>query len=152
MGLMSRKQVDDVQLRTKIVDVPEWRTNGMIPDEMPQVLVRGLMGNERDAYEQTLMQFSGTGKKTTQTYNLQGARARLAAMGLLNPDGTQMYDWRNKVDLNELGKKPADGLEKVIDAIRELSGIVTDDDQAKEQLEETAANFQNGQMIVSGSS
>lgn len=150
MALMTRKQVDEVQLRTKIVDVPQWRTSDMLPDEMPQVLVRGLMGNERDEYEQTLMRFSGSGKKTTQSYDLKGARARLAAMGLLNPDGTNMYNWRNNADLAELGKKPADGLEKVIDAIRELSGIVTDDEQAQEQLEETAANFTNGVMSVSG--
>src|ERR1051325_3767009 len=143
MALMSRKQVDSVQLRTTIVDVPEWRTSDMLPEEMPQVLVRGLMGDERDTYEQALLRFSGTGKKTTQTYTLDGARARLAAMGLLNPDGSQMYNWRNKQDLIELGKKPADGLEKVIDAIRELSGITTDEEHAEEQLEDNAANFQS---------
>jgi len=146
---MTRRQVSEVKLRTRIVDVPTWRTPDIASDEMPQVLVRGLMGDERDIYEQSLMRVSGMGKKTTQQFTLKGARARLAAMGLLNPDGSQMYDVNNHSDLKELGSKPADGLEAVIDAIMELSAIAKDEDAAEAQIEENAANFPS--MVVNGS-
>src|ERR1051325_781183 len=149
MPLMTRRQVSEVKLRTRIVDVPTWRTPDIASDEMPQVLVRGLMGDERDIYEQSLMRVSGMGKKTTQQFTLKGARARLAAMGLLNPDGSQMYDVNNHSDLKELGSKPADGLEAVIDAIMELSAIAKEEDAAEAQIEENAANFPS--MVVNGS-
>lgn len=147
MALITRKQLDNVQLRTQIVDVPEWATPDMPPGEVPQVMVRELTGAERDAYEASLITMRGTGKNTTQELHLQNARAKVAVMGLINEDGTPMY--RNSpADIAALGKLPAKGLEKVVDAIMALSGI---NDDSEEGLEQAAANFPNGETNGFGS-
>lgn len=142
MALITRKQLDTVQLRTQIVDVPEWATPDMKPGDVPQVMIRELMGNERDAYEASLITMRGSGKNTTQELHLQNARAKIAVMGLINADGTQMYK-NNPVDIAALGKLPAKGLERVVDAIMLLSGITED---TQEGIEEAAANFPNGEI------
>jgi len=141
MALISRKQLDTVQLRTQIVDVPEWATPDMPPGEVPQVMVRELMGNERDAYEASLLTMRGSGKNMQQELHLQNARAKIAVMGLINEDGTPMYK-NNAAEIAALGKLPAKGLERVVDAIMALSGI---NDDTEEGLEEAAANFPNGE-------
>jgi len=141
MALISRKQLDTVQLRTQIVDVPEWATPDMPAGEVPQVMVRELMGNERDAYEASLLTMRGSGKNMQQELHLQNARAKIAVMGLINEDGTPMYK-NNAAEIAALGKLPAKGLERVVDAIMALSGI---NDDTEEGLEEAAANFPNGE-------
>lgn len=142
MALITRSQLDTVQLRTQMVDVPEWRTPEMLPDEIPQVMVRELMGNERDDYEASLLTMRGQGKKMQQELHLKNARAKLAVMGMINPDGTPMY--RNTpADIAAIGKLPAKGLERVVDVIMALSGI---NDDTEEALEEAAANFPNGEI------
>lgn len=146
MALITRTQLDDVRLRTETVDVPEWRTAGMPAEEMPQVMVRELMGNERDEYEASLLTMRGTGKKMQQELHLRNARAKLAVMGLINPDGTSMFK-NTPADIAFVGKLPAKGLERVVDAIMRLSGINEDDE---DKLTEAVANFPNGEINGSG--
>lgn len=141
MALITRAQLDKVELRTQIVDVPEWATPDMKPGDVPQVMVRELMGNERDAYEASLITMRGSGKNTTQELHLQNARSKIAVMGLINADGTPMYK-NNPADIAALGKLPAKGLERVVDAIMALSGINED---TQEGIEQAAANFPNGE-------
>lgn len=141
MALITRKQLDEVKLRTQIVDVPEWRTPDMSPDEVPQVMVRELMGNERDDYEASLLTMRGKGKNLTQELTLKNARAKLAVMAMIDEDGTPLYK-NAPADIAAIGKLPAKGLERVVDAIMELSGINADEEN---QLEEAAANFPNGE-------
>lgn len=141
MAVITRSQLDEVKLRTQLIDVPEWRTIDMPIDEMPQVLVRELMGNERDDYEASLLTMRGKGKQMTQELHLKNARAKLAVMGMINADGTPMYK-NTPQDIAAIGRLPAKGLERVVDAIMELSGINEDEEK---QLEEAAANFTNGE-------
>lgn len=148
MALITRQQLDSVKLRTQLVDVPEWRTPTMGIDEMPQVLVRELMGNERDDYEASLLTMRGAGKKMQQELHLKNARAKLAQKGMINEDGTPLY--RNTPgDISAIGSLPAKGLERVCDAIMELSGINADDE---EELTGAAANFPNGETNGFGTS
>lgn len=141
MALITRTQLESVQLRTRIVDVPEWATPDMPAGEVPQVMVRELMGSERDDYEASLLRMTGSGKKMQQELTLKNARAKVAVMGMINPDGTPMYK-NNPADIAALGKLPAKGLEKVVDAIMALSGI---NDDTEDGLQAAAANFPNGE-------
>lgn len=145
MAFLNRAQLDRIELRTQIIDVPEWRTPEMPPDETPQVLIRELMGSERDEYEASLLTMRGTGKKMQQEYTLKNARAKLAVKAMIDATGAQLYS-NTAADIAAIGKLPARGLERIVDAIIALSGLREDD----AELEERAANFPNGETAAFG--
>jgi len=148
MAVVTRKQLDEVKLKKELVDVPEWRTPDMAPDDVPQVWVRELMADERNLYESAMFKMEGAGKKATPHMNIRGATVRLAQMGMINPDGSQLYS-ASRADTEAIGKLPAAGLERVCSVIMRLSGITDEDEK---ELERLAANFQKKEINVSGTS
>lgn len=118
-----RLSKDDIlkaeDIRTREVEVPEWSGS---------VLVRGMNGTERDAFETSVMVQRGD-RYVRDTHN---ARARLIAQCVINDDGTLMFDVR---DVEALGAKSAKALDRVFTAAAELSGLSEGD------MEEMTANF-----------
>jgi len=109
---------DDIISET--VTIPEWRKGGT-------VIVRGLMGDERDDFEASCIR--GKGRKTEVNY--RNARAKLVARSCFNPDGSRMF---SDDDVALLGKKSAAALNRVYEVAARLSGLTEED------LEELAKN------------
>jgi len=124
MTLLSRDAIlaaDDIPQET--VDVPEWGG---------QVLVRGLTGTQRDAFEGEMAERNG--KKLSM--NIRNIRARLVSRTLIDEDGDLLF---GPADVDALGEKSAAALDRVFDVALRLSGMSPDD------VEEMAANFPEGQ-------
>lgn len=90
------------------VDVPEW--NGT-------VLVRGMTGKERDAFEVSLLQPGRGGRREMNPAN---ARAKVVARCVVDEDGNRVF---TDGDANELGDLPAGGLDRVYGVAARLSGM-----------------------------
>lgn len=103
--------LDSVDIGYEDVEVPEW---GGI------VRIRGLSGDERDRYEQSLVKFSGSNMQPT----FSGARARLVAWSIVDGDGNRIFSDR---EIKLLGAKSAHALERVYEAARKLSGLTEED-------------------------
>lgn len=97
------------------VEVPEW--GGV-------VYVRGLTGAERDAYEQELITWVGTGKNQTARANMSNARAKLAARAICDENGERLF---SDGDIKALSAKSAVALQRVFDLAMRLSGMSEDD-------------------------
>lgn len=121
MSVLSRDDILNASDRpTRNVEVPEWGGT---------VIVRGLSGAERDAYEASMVVTSPGGKVRT---NMRNIRARLVAMACVDSDGARLF---TDSDVDALGDKSAAAMERVFDVARTLSGL-TDDD-----VEELAEGF-----------
>lgn len=125
MAILGREQIlaaKDIQ--TELVPVPEWGG---------EVLVRGLSGTERDAFEASVVEQKG--KKTE--YNLRNVRARFVALAVVDEKGERVFADPN--DVLRLGRKSARALERVWDKARELSGL------SDEDVEELSKNSESDQ-------
>lgn len=121
MSVLSRDAILGASDRpTRNVEVPEWGGT---------VMVRGLTGAERDAYEASMVQASPGGKVRT---NLRNIRARLVALTCVDEDGARLF---TDGDVEALGDKSAVAMERVFDVARKLSGLTEDD------VEELAEGF-----------
>lgn len=112
MAFLTRDQIlaaDDIP--TEVIDVPEWGG---------QVKLKGLTGAERDRFEQDSVQ--GKGKDTRM--NILNIRARLVALCIVDESGKRMF---NKHDIEALGKKSAQALDRVFTAAQKLSGLSDED-------------------------
>jgi hypothetical protein len=98
-------------ITTEILEVPEWDGS---------VRIRGLTGNERDVYEQSIVTMRGN----RVLPKFAGARARLVALSIVDDDGKLLF---SETDVAELGKKSASGLQRVYEAARKLSGLTEED-------------------------
>jgi hypothetical protein len=105
-------------LPTEVVEIPEW--NGA-------VIVRGLTGAERDAFEQSIVETRG---KNTRM-NLRNIRAKLVALTVVDEDGNRIF---SDEDAEALGKKSAAALDRVFAVAQRLSGLRPED------VEELAGN------------
>ena len=117
--LLTRDQIlraPDIQEET--VAVPEWGGN---------VLVRGMTGAERDAFEASVI----TGRGANRQVNLQNIRAKLVARSVVDEAGAQIF---TEADIEALGGKSALALERLFDVASRLSGI------GAVELEELAKN------------
>lgn len=136
MALLTRANLDDLKLQTKVVLVPEWGGD---------VCIRELTGTERDSYEASIFTPGGVAsvnaKQKTQRIDLSNARARLVALCLIDDNGQRLY---KDNEIYALGKLNARGLDRVYDECRKLSGI-TDDDQA-----EIEAALKNSESAANG--
>ena len=129
LPIASRADLDRIELRTEIVEVPEWGT-GL------RVRIRELMGADRDAYEASIVGSRISGKRNApRELNLLNARARLVARALIDANGQRLYQ---DAEAGKLGQKPAAGLEKIYNAVRRLSGISDEDEK---ELNEATADF-----------
>ncbi|HYF94419.1 MAG TPA: hypothetical protein VD969_19545 [Symbiobacteriaceae bacterium] len=98
-------------LPTEPVDVPEWGGT---------VLVRGLNGAERDAYEASMVKQVGKEAKM----NMENMRAKLVAMCIVDGDGKRIF---TQADAEALGKKSGNVLQRVFLVAQRLSGLATAD-------------------------
>lgn len=94
-------------LETKPVPVPEWGRT---------VLVKGLTGTERDAWEASLRVRVGD-KYVPDSKNM---RAKLVGRALVKPDGTRLF---RDEQIPQLGTKSAKVLDRLYDIVTEMSGI-----------------------------
>ena len=112
MSLLSKdailKASDVLQEKVK---VPEWAGS---------VMVRGLTGAQRDAYESSLM----IGKGKSRDVNLKNARAKLVVLCVVDEDGRRLF---TDADVAALGDKSAAALQRIFDAAQKLSGLSDQD-------------------------
>jgi hypothetical protein len=132
VNLLTREQILEAQdLQTEVVEVPEWGGS---------VMVQGLTGTERDAFEDEAVQTKG--KKIS--VNMRNIRAKLAAKSIVDrKGGERIFTDR---DVIALGKKSAAPLDRVFSVAQKLSGISVED------IEELAKNLDSVPSDASGSS
>src|SRR5512139_3678645 len=101
MSLLTREQIlKAADIQTERVAVPEWGG---------EVLVRGMSGAERDAFEASIV--ATDGKKTR--VEMKNIRARMAALCMVDENGKRLF---SQADLDELGMKSAAALNRVYEA------------------------------------
>lgn len=119
MALLSKEAILQAQdLPTELVPVPEWGG---------EILVRGLTGAERDAFEQSIVEQRG---KSTRI-NLRNLRAKLVAMTVVDEQGNRLF---SDDEAEALGRKSAAALNRVFEVAQRLSGL------RQEDVEELAGN------------
>lgn len=101
---------DDLPRAT--VSVPEWGG---------EVMVRGLTGSERDAWEAETFTVTARG---VQSVNLRDMRARLVARCVVDEAGQRVF---GDADVVALGAKSAQALQRVFEAAQRLSGLTAAD-------------------------
>lgn len=116
-------------IQTEEVEVPEWGGS---------VLVRGMTGAERDAFEESVL----TGKGRKRDVNLKNFRARLIVKSVVNRKGERVF---THADIDALGQKSAAALARVFDVATRLSGM------SDEDVEELTKNSEDGQSDSSTS-
>lgn len=95
-------------------------------------MVKALTGAERDAFEGSMVKFSGDGK--SRSMNLTNIRAKLAALAICDESGQRLF---TDADIQALAKKSAAALDRVFTVAQRLSGL-TDGD-----VEELAKNSES---------
>ena len=123
MALLGRNQILDAKdLKTEDVPVPEWGG---------EVRIRMLTGEERDAFEASMVELKKDGSAKA---NRENVRARLLVLCIVNEQGEQMF---NRADIKLLGRKSAKALERVVNACNELNGF------SEQDIEELAEGFED---------
>lgn len=129
MGLLTKDGIfGATDIVTERVSVPEWGGD---------VLIRGLTGKQRDAFEASMMERRGK----TMVPNTNNIRARLVAWACVDEEGQRLF---NDGDITELGEHSAGVLDRVYKVAAKLSGLSDDD------VEELEGNF--GETPGDGSS
>jgi hypothetical protein len=105
-----------VDLKTEIVDVPEWGGS---------VVVTELMAHDRDAYEQSMWNDRGNGRMVS---NRDNVRARLVVRSLVSPDGQRLFA---DEEADALGAKSAAVIDRLFDVAARLSGMDEKDVEAE---------------------
>ena len=123
--LLSRSDIFGIanDIQTERVEVPEWGG---------AVLVRGLTGAERDAFEASVV---GERKKDSK-FNYQNFRSRLAVMSIVDEDGKRAF---SQADVQRLGERSALALQRIFNVAQRLSGIDEGD------VEEMTGNSSSGE-------
>ena len=130
MALLTRDDILNASdLAREEVDVPEWGG---------AVLVRGLTGRERDAYESSIVHPNGRVMK----YTLTNMRARLVALSVIDEAGARLF---SDSDIEMLGRKSAAALQRVFEVAQRLSGL------SEQDMDELAKNSESGPSDDSGS-
>ena len=112
------------------VNVPEWGGT---------VLVRGMTGKERDAFELSLMTPGRGGRREVNPVNV---RAKLVSRCVVDDDGNRLF---TDGDAAELGEKSAAAVNRIYDVAARLSGM------AEGEQEELARDFGPGDGAGSSS-
>lgn len=123
MNLLSKEailQADD--RRYEIVSVPEWGGD---------VRLRSMSGAERDEFENGLQQQVGN----KQVINARNARAKLAALCIVDERGQRMFEAREVI---KLGSKSSMALQRVYDVACRMNGFTEED------MAELTENFGEG--------
>lgn len=125
---LSREQIleaDDI--KTEVVNVPEWGGD---------VIVRGLSGVERDAWEISVSMENGK-----QTRSPRNIRAQLVVRAVVDDQEKKLF---KPMDAEALGKKSGKALDRVYEVAAKLSGIRDED------IDELAKNSPEDQSEDSG--
>lgn len=120
--LSSEAIVSRVDVQTEDVHVPEWGGT---------VRLRGLNGEERDAFEESCILTKGTGAKQTREVVIRGMRARLLVKCMVNAQGDRLF---TDAQAPALLKKSGAVLARLFEIAERLSGLSKDD------VEEIAGN------------
>lgn len=116
MALNRDQILEASDLKTEIVAVPEWGGD---------VIVSGMSGATRDAWEQSLVITNG--KKTG--VNMENMRARLVVATVVDESGNRLF---SEQDIKQLGAKSGAALERVCKVAQRLNGLTdTDLEDAK---------------------
>jgi ribosomal protein S21 len=111
-------------LPEEVVDVPEWGG---------KVLIRGMTGAERDAFEESVMVTRGNNREL----NLRNFRAKLVARSIVDPVTKERMFSDNEIA--ELGKKSARALQRVFEAALRLNGMTAESvEELTKSTEETS--------------
>lgn len=116
------------------VDTPEWAAAGY-----PQVWVRGLSGNERDAWELSRYTMGPKGKLIRKP--LKFIRAGLVVLCVVDDNGARVF---NDDDAEALGAKSGAVIDRLFDKARALSGLPALDEGDEEAAEEPFAGARAG--------
>lgn len=113
-----RLSKDDIlkaaDVKTEEVQVPEWGGT---------VLVRGMTGAERDAYEASVMvQYNGQVQMNTAN-----GRAKLVVKCIVDDDGNRLFTDEDAV---EVGAKSGRALDRLFEVAARLSGLREEDAEA----------------------
>lgn len=102
-------------IKTQEVDVPEWGGS---------VLIKGMTGAERDAFE-------GGNRDGSGNQNLRNLRARFLVRCIVNENGTRVFADQ---DAAALGKKSSSALNRLWEAANDINGT------SEAAVEETEGN------------
>jgi hypothetical protein len=116
-------QADDIQYDE--VPVPEWGGT---------VRIKTLTGEERDAFEEKIIQRDPQGNRTGM--DLAQFRAKLLVRTMVDSEGKRIF---KEQDIHELGRKSSAAMDKVFVKVRDLNRM-TDED-----VEELTQGFERGQ-------
>lgn len=126
---LTKEQILTAQdIQREEVDVPEWGG---------KVLVQGLTGQERDAFEASMIK----GKGKNAEVNLANLRAKLVARSVINADGQRLF---TDDEIPVLAKKSAAALDRVYSVAQRLSGISAEDVEELTKNSETAPSEDSG--------
>jgi len=113
-NILTRGAIQQAQdLQQEIVPVPEWGGD---------VIVRGLTGAERDAFEGDIITQNGK----NMSLNTANMRAKLAARSVIDEQGKRLF---SDDDIQMLGTKSAVALQRIFDVAQRLSGMSEKDVQ-----------------------
>lgn len=108
MGAITRESIlKSEDLKPEAVQVPEW--DG-------EVLVRGLMGHERDSFEQSLY----VGEDDDRRFDPSNIRARLLVRCIVDESGDRIF---TDADAPALGQRNATALDRCYKVAQRLSGM-----------------------------
>ncbi len=124
-GFLTKEQILAVNdLPEEVVDVPEWGG---------KVLIRGLTGAERDAFEESITVTRGRNREI----NFRNFRAKLVARSIVDPVTKERLFSDDEITL--LGKKSARALQRVFEAALRLNGFTEEAvDELTKSTEEEA--------------
>lgn len=123
LPFLSKQQIMDADdVKTEIVDVPEWGG---------RVRVKVMTGPERDQWE--LACIKGRGK--LRKFSFDNIRATTAAFCIVAEDGKRMF---TKEEIDVLAKKSGAALSKVWEVASRINGLTSAD------VEELAGNSEDG--------
>jgi hypothetical protein len=109
MPYLSRDEIFEAKdVETREVAVPEWGGT---------VLVRGLSGYDRDAYQASMLEFQKNGQASPELGNMT---AKLVSRAIVDEDGNPLF---TALDVGRLGQKSAAALDRVSNVAAELSGL-----------------------------
>lgn len=110
-----------MSLKEQILKVEDLPREEVHVDEWDlDVWVRSMTAAERDDYEQSLLESSGTGRNLKLIPNLQNAKAKLVARTLVEENGDRVF---TDSEAGQLGGKAASAINKLYEIARRLSGI-----------------------------
>lgn len=119
MGLLTRDQILNANDRkTETISVPEWGGD---------VIVSVMSGEQRDAYENMLVEVGPDGKAKNKLDNI---RAKLVACCVVDEKGERLF---SEKDVKALGSKSAAALQRVYVAAARINRVTEDgvEDAAK---------------------